>query len=253
MQCEVFYEPATFNVSVDTNERSINVTQASNPPAIDIESSGALKIMAAQQLMAFANVDSTTITSYVGDVLFNNMINVAAQVGLNTTLDIRSSTGNTTDAVRFRGVEESIESIVDNALLSFGMAQLMIAHDNSSTSALPIVNAIRLGKDAYVYLIFTINLLVLILYLVEWVRTGFWRDLSDFDCTSGKSLLIAASAGGDGIASTAKQWRGGDGDRALGKVSVMLSYDNGVPAIVPAASGKATTRKGYSVIEEIEL
>jgi hypothetical protein len=132
-----------------------------------------------------------------------------------------------------RGVEDSLTSMLDNSLLAFSSAQLMIANDTFSAPTSLSISAIRFGEPKYVYIITGIHFTITLLCLVELVRTRVWRGLSKFDYTDIKSVIVGASIGGTAIAERARKlhnekqswWSGDPGDRVVGEISVKLKIE----------------------------
>jgi hypothetical protein len=85
-------------------------------------------------------------------------------------------------SVILEGISSSLESMIDDILVGIGSAQLEIAGRNSSvvnaTSGI-IANAtiatMRVGDFQYAVTATVLNFLVVIVYLVECVRTRRWK------------------------------------------------------------------------------
>lgn len=103
------------------------------------------------------------------------------------------------------GVEDTLTSMLDNSLLAFATAQLMIANDTYPVPAALSVSAIRIGSRAYIEITAAINFIIILVCILEPVRTQGWKDLSTFDPTDTKSVTISASRGGSRVAEEARK------------------------------------------------
>lgn len=97
------------------------------------------------------------------------------------------------------GLQNSATAMIDDLLVLYASAQLMIANDSRPADATVIVNAIRFGQTIYVILAFVFNCLIIIAVLIEVIRTHGWRDLSSFDYNDLSALAAASSNGGNSL------------------------------------------------------
>lgn len=70
-----------------------------------------------------------------------------------------------------RGVQDSLTSMLDNSLLAFSIAQLMIAHDVYSVPVSLESSAVRIGQSGYIYAVAAVNFAMVLVSLLELVRT----------------------------------------------------------------------------------
>ena len=94
--------------------------------------------------------------------------------------------------------------MVDDLLVAYSSAQLIIMNDTSLVPATVQVNAFRYGSGLYIYLTFAINTVIFLLVAEEALRTRGWKDLLYFDYIDPRSLIIGGSTGGCAIAYAAK-------------------------------------------------
>jgi hypothetical protein len=76
--------------------------------------------------------------------------------------------------------------------VAYGSAQLMIAEQYTPVPAMFKSTAMRIGQDSYVYAILAVNLMILILFIFEGVRTRCWRQVAVLDYSDPAALIIAA-------------------------------------------------------------
>jgi hypothetical protein len=166
-------------------------------------------------------------TSLVGSTFVQNIQNVHP--------DFRAAGGDnaTLTADVLRGVEDSLVSMLDNSLLAFSSAQLMIANDTFTTPISLSARAIRIGEPRYVSIIVGIHFTITLLCLIELIRTRMWKGLSKFDYTDIKSVIVGASLGGNTIAKRAREshmrrqswWSADPGDTVVGDIRVKLKSE----------------------------
>lgn len=86
--------------------------------------------------------------------------------------------------------------MTDDMLGAYAAAQLMVGNLTQSTSATLRVTAMAVGEIKYSIAVFAVNIVVILLFLIEIIRTRGWKDLPDFDVADVRHLVIAASEGG---------------------------------------------------------
>jgi hypothetical protein len=232
VQCGVLFTPTVFSVVVNTTIRLIAVTplprSLTNAEVPDIEPTGFIT--------AFIMRIPTSISQQHACDLYTSLVsNMFVQNIQNVHPDFLATSGDnaTLTADILRGVEDSLASMLDNSLLAFSSAQLMIANDTFSAPTSVSISAIRSGEPKYVYIIAGIHFTITLLCLVELIRTRVWRGLSKFDYTDIKSVIVGASIGGTAIAERARKlhkerrswWSGDPGDRVVGEICVKLKIE----------------------------
>lgn len=207
-QCKLDFIPSTFNVTVDISGKNITTTRlmvtADNmtvpASATDIDSSGNLTHVAARQIELYSNDLTNIYQSVAGNALNLSISDFRTFVQQNSANNSATPSPDPT-AITQRGIENAIAAMLDDILVGYASAQLMIADDSAEASATVSLTAVRFGKPVYIYLIFSINTFVLLLIAEEAIRTKGWRDLSAFDYTDLAHLAIASSRGGTKVAS----------------------------------------------------
>ena len=233
VQCAVEFTRSEFAVSVNYTERLITVQPVKNGLDIkDIEPKGNLTRIAMRMPTSFSQQHACDLyTSLVGDTFTQNIR------GVHSLFDPSNSTKNGTDLLLtsqvITGVQDSLTSMLDNSLLAFSSAQLMIPRDVHPVPVSLSISAIRIGESAYIYAVATINFVIVSLSLLELARTRTWKGLPRFDFTDVKSLILGVAKGG-GTQVAEQAWRiharyeaqiGKDEkveNRALGRIRVRL-------------------------------
>lgn len=84
--------------------------------------------------------------------------------------------------------------MVDDMLLGYASAQLVVGNFSDATPAVVNRVALRVGQDIYIHAVFGVNVVILVLVLAEAVRTRAWKALVDFNYMDVSSLIISSSA-----------------------------------------------------------
>ncbi|KAF7347045.1 hypothetical protein MVEN_01458300 [Mycena venus] len=243
VQCEAYFIPQTFEVSVNLTSSLITVNPLGNS-TVDIDPSaltyGAGTGLLPRYVVGEATYLSQGITglysSAMGDTFISNIQNVAMA---------RNASVNDTSVV-MDGISSALESMLDDLLLSIASAQIEIAWNDSAIAAATTpaattvtVAAMRLGTFEYVAIIATLNFLIVATYCVEFVRTRAWRGLPLFDYNDIASVVVAVSRGGDqlgaAIASAHKEkgtiWTGDSAHMEGANTRMSLRFNEGMPTL----------------------
>lgn len=232
VQCAVTFTPALFNVSVDISGRNISVSKVNaseSSPVHDIDPHHNVTHVVMRQLELIANDLTSYYRSTLGDA-FNASIS-----------DYRTSVsgGNLSETeIVMKGMENAVTSLVDDMLVGYASAQLVVGNFTQSTPARVQVSALRVGSRAYIITSAVITGLITILVLGEGIRVRWWKGLPAFDYQDNRALIVAASRGGKGVAEYAEQveckdlgrvpviWRKGEEDWDQGEIvfQPMLDY-----------------------------
>ncbi len=238
-QCNVTYTPTNFSVSVNLTQKMITVTPLPLQTRVpDINPGGALIAIAMRMLTSFSQQNACNLyTSVIGNTFQSNINNVHAS--RNATPSASSRTANR--AMTLQGIEDSLTSMLDNVLLAYSSAQLMIANDTSQVPTTALIMSIRVGEPIYIYAIAAINFLLVLVFLAEAARTRGWKGLKKFDYMDVKSVVVGTSMGGTLIANAAARracasdqapWDGSAADSVAGNVAVRFDHRDDALALV---------------------
>lgn len=225
VQCAVTFNPALFNVSVDIQGRNITVSKLnqsellSDGPVLDIDPHHNITHIVMRQLELISNDLTSYYRSTLGDA-FNASIS-----------DYRTSVagGNLSETqIVMKGMENAVTSLVDDMLVAYASAQLVVSEFRKSTPVVVQVSALRVGSRAYVIASAVITGLIALLVIGEGLRMRWWKDLPSFDYQDNRALIVGASKGGKGVAEYVEQVKCKD----LGRVPVIWrkgqeSWDHG--------------------------
>lgn len=239
VQCEISFTPTKFSVNVDTTSRTISVEPLQE---VAWPSYGQMMVnRAVGSISTMAQALSTTMyVSIMGQSLMYNIANVQAAQGISSSSNLL-------------GVADWVNSLLDSILVEYSSAQLMIAKESVNSTAESKVTAIVIGSPAYIFPIFTLNLLICLIYLFEVYRTRGWRHLSKFNFTDIKSVIIGTSIGGTAIAERARTlhnarssvWLADESDSVAGGIHIQLDRTTEDAVAIILASEEAKSRRRY--------
>lgn len=223
-QCTVDFIPSVFNVSIDIAPKTINVTEV--PGQADFAKDDALYNL------------TKIVMRNLGGLSFNLATPHVSTLGdsFNTSIaDYNSSITDPTKApsqeeATLAGLKNSVTAMVDDVLVILASAQLMIANDSITISTTVAVKGYVFGSNVYIYLVFAVNLAILLIVFEEFARTRGWKDLLYFDFRDPRSLIIGASFGGNELGDHLNEIRYSDTifryeKPAIGKTRVTLQKD----------------------------
>ena len=269
-QCKVTFKPTLFQVDVDLKSYSINVTALGSAIDIDptanenvtfdawncnkLDASiddlskldcglytaqgqpglGIIATSALRQLNDLSMMDNSLYYSNIGEMFLSNTIYKTLH-GSEISYDISNSEANPLNQSLYydaliSSIETVIASLLDDSLLAFSSSQIILQNSTTLQPGNMTVGAVRFGTKGYTYAIFAVNAVIFVIYLEEMLRTSGWKHLSKFDYTDIKSVVIASSLGGSGIADTVvakhkekeTSWDADGRDRAAGAILVHL-------------------------------
>ena len=191
-QCNIEFLPTLFNVSVGLVDRSINVSEVS--AGNDFTARENLTYALIRQLGLISADQKSLYLSFVGDSINSSI------ASYNLSISVLNGAPPTQPSATLVGLTNSITAMIDDLLVAYASAQLLIANDSTPTLATLQVQAFVFGSAIYVYLIFMINTAVILVLIEEAFRTRNWKGLSSFDYMDPRSLIIGSSMGGKAVA-----------------------------------------------------
>jgi hypothetical protein len=189
-QCTLEFTPTKFNITIGLQGRNITVTPIAELPTVPYEAFSAeanLTSVVTRQLEIISNAQTNLYVSLVGNSLNASISDyIASQESTSAEpISLRDAT--------LPGLSNALAAMVDDMLVAYGSAQLMIAKQHTPVPALFKSTAMRIGQDSYIYAIQAVNLMILILFMFEGVRTRGWNRVAVLDYSDPAALIIAAS------------------------------------------------------------
>ena len=140
---------------------------------------GNIATRALRQLDDLSTLDTSLHTSSLGE-MFLTLVENEIQFDEHTQLDIidfdlDSPDTSNNDTTKEYSIEQGIKSLIDDSLLAFGSAQLVLDHNTSTnaTNGMLTVGAVRVGTRGYVYSLFAFNILLILIFMVAILLTSF--------------------------------------------------------------------------------
>jgi hypothetical protein len=169
--------------------RNITVTPVAELLATPYEAFSAeanLTSIVTRQLELISNAQINLYVSLVGNSL---------NAGVSDYIASQNSTGAQRISLRdatLPGLSNAPTAMVDDMLVAYGSAQLMIAKQTTPVPAVFESTAMRIGQDSYIYAIVAVNLGILVLLVFESVRARCWSRVAVLDCSDPAALIVAA-------------------------------------------------------------
>jgi hypothetical protein len=91
---------------------------------------------------------------------------------------------------------ESNSIMIDDILVGYTSAQLMVAQMNSTAPARIEIQALRLGQSVYIIAIAVVNGAIVLLVIFEAIRTLGWKRLNTFGYIDPQNLVVGGLRGG---------------------------------------------------------
>jgi hypothetical protein len=196
-QCTIDYQPTLFNVTVGIPDRNITVTPLNSTTEIaDIEPIGYLTFMTTNQFRNMA-MDQTS--------LWSSSIGNSFNASIDSYVMWANATGDTPNATEasLTGLENSVAAMIDDMLVAFASAQIMIVNDTKIVPAIVVVDALQIGEAQYIWIIVLLNTIIFLIVGGEALRTRGWHGLTDFNYMDPRNLVIGSSRGGSDLADVA--------------------------------------------------
>ncbi|RGP65920.1 hypothetical protein FLONG3_9052 [Fusarium longipes] len=194
-QCEVDFEPTRFNVTVSSRGKNITVVPTNDTDVPDIDSSRWIKGTILRQFELIANDETNLYVSTVGSAFNASVTDHRLRLEMNNTLTSRTSTN-----VTLEGIENAVTAMVDDMLVAYASAQLMVGDYHESVKGSIRVTAIVIGEKKFAIAAFALNMAVAMLFIIEAIRTRGWKGMTEFDPSDIRHVMIAASEGGGKLA-----------------------------------------------------
>lgn len=216
-QCEVFFNPTIFDIAVSRTNHSITVLPQRSLSARLIDPTGHLPTNVIHSINLLSRMSPSLYVSVLGETLNRNVERMQKQQP-----HLAKSEAVTT------AVAESFTVMIDDILLAYGASQILNAGDFTSTDTIGVIEVVKIGQPLYRNLVFGLNCLIALLIAFEAARTKGWHLLTEFNTLDFKNILIAASAGGRGIALSVSddhlvhgtKWRGDPKDPVVRRTRV---------------------------------
>ncbi|WXC67011.1 hypothetical protein SNK03_012783 [Fusarium graminearum] len=233
-QCEVEFEPTLFNVTVSSRGKNITVVPTNDTRVRDMDPTRWIKGTVLRQFELIANDETNLYVSTVGTAFNASITDHRLRLETNNTLTSRTSAN-----VTLEGVENVITAMVDDMLVAYASAQFMVGEFKDEVKGSIRVTAIIIGEKKFAIAAFSLNMAIVALFLIEAIRTRGWKDITEFDPSDIRHVMIAASEGGASLAQV-----GFSNRDKLGKINVRVG-ETGAGRFTLAVDGEVSPTVKY--------
>ena len=189
-QCSVDYIPTLFNITIDVKAKYITVLPISSSEEINLE--GNIAHTSTRQLELISNDQTNLYQSLLGNSFMSSIGNYnISQANSSTPLTEATST--------LAGVTNAVSAMLDDILVGYASAQLMVGNQSTVTEAVVTTMALKIGQRVYIYAMFAFNLVVVIITFEEAIRTMFWRELGKWNYMDIEAVIVSSWKGGRNI------------------------------------------------------
>ena len=189
-QCTVDFVPTAFQVFVNITAKNIAVTPSSHAP-VNIDPSGTLITTAIRQLAIISESQTNFYQSLVGNSFLSSIS--AYQLSQNLT----AATANST----LTGLQNSITSMLDDILVAYASAQTILGTPPTQIIGVTFTKrALAFGTTYDAMRAFGWNCFILLIFVIEALRTRGWSGMHGWDYTDLRSVIESTSRGGRRLA-----------------------------------------------------
>lgn len=186
VQCSWQLKCRDFAVLVNSTDATITVT----PGQEDRECptfGGPVMEKTAYWLSNFPMTDTSYGVSLLGQSL---------RLNVQTLQDLKNSEG-LNDATTMEGVQDAVNSMVDNILIHLASTRYVsqAAESFQAIDADCVFTAVVFGDWIYLAMALGINSVILLVYVIELVRTRAWKEICSFDLLNLGHIIIGTGRG----------------------------------------------------------
>ncbi|RJE18293.1 hypothetical protein PHISCL_09370 [Aspergillus sclerotialis] len=220
-QCTIQFSPALFNISVGIRDRSIRVQKLTSPsPVPDIDSTHNVTHVATRQIELISNDLTSSYRSTLGDAFNASISDYRTSLSARQT-DLPSHHYDE-NHITLTGLENAVTSLIDDILVGYASAQLVVGNFSKPVPANVQVSSLRLGTREYIIASASINGLIVFLLTIEALRTRGWKYLPSFDYLDSRLVVTSTSRGGTAIAAYDNE----TDEKGIGKIPILLRSIN---------------------------
>lgn len=192
-QCTFEFVPTIFIVHVNATARNITVTPIMDMNPTDLDADGNLQFTATRQLALISNDQTNFYQSLVGNSFLSNIGNYnISKSNISSTLTEASST--------LEGLQDSLTAMMDDILIGYASAQLMVGSQSAPTLCAISIQGTGFGTSSQALGVVVWNVILIIMFLEEAIRTRGWRGMHGWDYGDLRSVIVSSSRGGRRIA-----------------------------------------------------
>jgi hypothetical protein len=250
-QCVVTFTETQFEVSVNVVNQTVSVLPLNITVDLTHGQNQWLRNSTVVTLLTHRAVNSlTSLSQELSTAIYVNPLGNAFM----DNMAALNSTSPNYETTILQSIENVFASLLDNAMVSYATAQMMLLNDTSTVAIVTATQAYTFAASIYVYPLQALNFIICCILIFEAIRTRNWRNLPRFEFMDIKSVIVAASEGGSGIAEQLRAlrqkagvgWSSSEDSRLAGGIKARLgvSEEDGRAAIM--AVGMQDIKGGVS-------
>ncbi|KAF1962317.1 hypothetical protein CC80DRAFT_531239 [Byssothecium circinans] len=237
--CAIDYEPRRFTVKVNETNKVV-WTSTTDADAVPWPDYGERVLSTFDLPFSRYSSDESMI---FGSQLGHNLV-----ININT---LRRIKGNNDTETTYKALEDFVENLFDNGLGMLSATRLVALNETIPVEATVGLVAVRYGQSVFVYMILVVNVVIVLIFAVEAVRTRAWAGKAELVLQDVGSVLLSASAGGAALAEKAR----GLPVEEMGKLHIRLSTSTfpDREALVLTEKGALSLSRGNTEYENIHM
>ena len=96
------------------------------------------------------------------------------------------------------GSADFINSCIDDSLGELSSTRYLVLNANATATASVTIPAF--GDLTYIYIVLVLNIILSAFYIIQAIRTSFWRDIASLDIMDITNVVVGAMKGGTSLA-----------------------------------------------------
>lgn len=229
MQCSIDYIPTLFNITVNVEGKDITVVPVSGSE--DINPAGNIAHTATRQFELISNDQTNLYQSHLGNSFMSSIWDYNISQA-NSSVPLSEATAT------LAGLTNSVSAMLDDMLVAYASAQLMVGNQSTITETVVTKAALRVGNSVYIFAMFALNLVVLMAVFEEAIRTMLWKGLGKWNYMDIGMVIVSSWKGGRNSAETLDDV----GGEIMNQMSRLHSWSKKDRANVENISGKTLVK-----------
>lgn len=154
--------------------------------AEDIDPSGLIAHVATRQFELISNDQTNLYQSLVGNSFMSSVLNY------NISQQAKFGNPPSEATATLRGLTNSVSAMLDDMLVPYASAQLMVGNQSTVTETVVTTSALKIGTSEYIIAMCALNVLILLIVVEEAIRTSFWRGLGKWNYMDVGTVVVSS-------------------------------------------------------------
>lgn len=235
IQCDIDFKLQTFQVNVTNTSQLVSAVQMDQTELT---------------WPHYGDAVVTQLDALLGSLTFSEICAGGCSLGLTLLINLNQlfqQSGDSSDTTKFKGIQEYLASLVDNMLVNLLLTRLVsnAPEPTEEVTALITVPSVVLGDMKFVVIVGIFNLLILLMYTFELIRTRAWVAIPPLDIMNDSQVIIAAFEGGRQFERRTKDtpYQNLGGQRISEDTTLRLDYNISTPerlVLIPQITDEET-------------